>query len=176
MDEQRFWALVEQSRERSGGDLDEQVDALADLLADLDAAELASFKQVLVAASQRLNTRDHEAAAKLMCVSGGYLGDDSFTDFRSWIIAHGRAVYELVLSNPDSLAELDMEQGIEELAPAEMFAAVADDLYEEQTGRESHEDGVDSLESLPAPAGAPHPENAETYRALFPRLSSRYLR
>ena len=33
--------------------------------------------------------------------------DDLFTDFRSWVIAHGQDAYERVVEEPDALAEFE---------------------------------------------------------------------
>jgi hypothetical protein len=37
-------------------------------------------------------------------------GDDTFTDFRDWLIAQGKARFEAALKDPDSLADLERER------------------------------------------------------------------
>jgi Protein of unknown function (DUF4240) len=39
-------------------------------------------------------------------ILNGGCSDDGFNDFRGWLIAQGRTVYEAALENPDSLADI----------------------------------------------------------------------
>lgn len=176
MDQQQFWALIDQSRAQSRGNLEKQAEALHRLLADHEASEVSSFRTRMITVSRQLYTFEHLGAGELMCGEGGYLGDDSFTDFRTWIIAQGSALYERVLADPDALVDLDIDENCEELGLAESFAAVADEVYEQLTGREIWDDGADILEPAEAPRGEPLAKNDEgAYRARYPRLASRYL-
>jgi len=61
------------------------------------------------------------------------VSDDSFLSFRSWLIGRGRALYERVLVDPDSLADVS---GLRFGAGhnAERFGYVAMELYEERHG------------------------------------------
>jgi hypothetical protein len=43
-------------------------------------------------------------------VTIGGCGDDTFSDFRCWLIAQGREVFEAALNEPDSMADLDRKR------------------------------------------------------------------
>jgi hypothetical protein len=59
--------------------------------------------------------------------------DDSFLDFRAWLIAHGKEVYEKALVDPEILVDLVK---MDEWASDELFLYVAEEAYERKTGQE----------------------------------------
>lgn len=99
-------------------------------------------------------------------------GDDSFSDFRSWLILHGRIVYETVLTDPDALVDLSWRTDEEDFAIAEICSYLPAQVWEERHGTElpgSDEDFVTD------PEGEPFPEDDdEWFAANFPRLSAKY--
>lgn len=103
----------------------------------------------------------------------GGLGDDSFMDFRSWLILHGRIVYETVLADPDALADLSWRADQEDLAIAEVCSYLPAQEWEERHGT-----GLPHLneEFTAEPEGEPFPEDDdEWFGANFPRLSAKVL-
>jgi hypothetical protein len=62
------------------------------------------------------------------------MSDDSFMDFRAWLISRGRAVYETVLADPDALADAVPGLIVGEGHSAELYGAVAAELYEDRCG------------------------------------------
>jgi hypothetical protein len=63
--------------------------------------------------------------------------DDAFEYFRCWLISKGRAIFEKVIAEPDSLADI-----VDTVAPSkvgalefEHYAYVAADVWEEKTGQ-----------------------------------------
>jgi hypothetical protein len=93
-------------------------------------------------------------------VDGG-CSDDSFMDFRSWLIAQGRDFYYSMRSNPDSLAAVDAEriavdwEGIAYVATAAFEAVAGEEMpsvhleNHEVLGEEWDEDGDDLKNRLP---------------------------
>ncbi len=74
-----------------------------------------------------------------ICLPGLGLGQDLGTDYRSWVIAHGQAVYEALLADPDRLRDLpDARNGC---GLGEPFGAAGFALYLERTGRSPSEAG-----------------------------------
>ncbi len=43
-------------------------------------------------------------------IIGGGCSDDAFADFRATLISHGRATFERVLKNPETLADMDLTE------------------------------------------------------------------
>nr|WP_281379980.1 DUF4240 domain-containing protein [Nocardioides ginsengisegetis] len=140
-----FWRLVERSC--SGGATDgdrRQAHALKRALAGLDAGDVADFHRTLVRVSRTLYTRDVAQQADALCLPGLGLGDDLFTDFRSWVIAHGQAAYDGVLAAPSLLAAFpDIERGC---GLGEPFGEAALDVYLHKTGRSAARSGLPVLE------------------------------
>jgi Protein of unknown function (DUF4240) len=64
------------------------------------------------------------------CLACGGLGaaagrtDDSFEDFRSWLICHGREIFERAVADPDSVVELSFDEAEDDFASAEIFSGV----------------------------------------------------
>src|SRR4051812_16701293 len=142
MDLSRFWAVIEQSRRDTDGDLDQQLENLDQLLGQLPPAEIVSFGTILdqlLAASYK---GDLWGAASL--INGG-CSDDGFDYFRRWVVAQGRRVYEDALRDPDSLAAVVEEGDCE----CEELSYVPIKAYERVTRRK---DWYDQLPKSAPPA------------------------
>jgi hypothetical protein len=124
MDVDQFWAIIDGARD------DE--DALRAALEPLSGEDLADFDGLLYAFWSRAERQDVWGAGYTL---DGGMSDDSFMDFRSWLISQGRAVYEAVLINPDALADApDLVVG--EYHTAEGYGSAASELYEARFGED----------------------------------------
>ncbi|GAA4956114.1 hypothetical protein HD597_001661 [Nonomuraea thailandensis] len=133
MDTTRYWQLVEDSR-AGAGDEWEVAARLTDRLSALPPAEIIAAAQAfwdLMAGSYRAPLW---GAAYM--INGG-CSDDAFEYFRGWLITQGREVFERVVADPDSLADLPAVQeaaaGRLEKDCEEMLGA-AYSAYEKATG------------------------------------------
>ena len=99
--------------------------------------------------------------------------DDGFTDFRGWLIAQGKAIYESALDDPETLVDvasvIATEYGPQGLADLEAMNYVAKYAYRKKVGsempvitRERHInfDGLDWTE--------------DTVYDLYPRLTAKF--
>jgi hypothetical protein len=148
--DESFWRLVEQScRVHTDGDVG-QARALRRALSTMDAPQVAEFHRTFVRVNHSLYTTRMAAAAEEICMPGVGLGDDLFTDFRSWVIAHGQLAYEWVLEDPGRLARFpDVASGC---GLGEPFGYAALDVYLEKTGRTAGDAGLPVLEPTGPPA------------------------
>ncbi len=88
--------------------------------------------------------------AHLIC---GYCRDDSFDDFRRWLISQGRQTFERVLQNPEAVIDLLESQGQMARIKANPAAYVqceslpyaSDDAYESLTGEDMPSLDIDSI-------------------------------
>jgi hypothetical protein len=168
--EDEFWDIVAESRRAADGDIFEQPGTLADLLVERPPQKVLEFHRQLVAASQRAYTDVLVHAASLLL---GGIGDDSFTDFRTWLICHGRETFERVLADPDAVLDLPYEKDESDFSAAENFGAMPMEIYEELTGEEFPDD-EEMLELLePEPGVEIDSDDEETLRRLMPRLMAR---
>jgi len=164
MDVEFFWKLIEKTFKISEGNLSKQVELLTELLAQNSENDIVDYKTILD------NLMDEAYDAKLwdaaIVINCG-CSDDSFADFRAWVIAHGKEVYEKALVDPEILVDL---VEIDEWASDELFLYVAEESYERKTGQE-----------LPAHVyRTERPElrgdfwSEETRKKRFPKLAAKF--
>ncbi|MEQ1697624.1 MAG: DUF4240 domain-containing protein [Hyphomicrobiaceae bacterium] len=98
MTNEQFWSLIEQAR----GGLPESADShrLTAVLRPLSNGEIAGFGLLFYEKICDLN--DWRLWGAGYVIAGG-MSDDSFHYFRSWIIGKGKRVFDLALTDPDSL-------------------------------------------------------------------------
>jgi hypothetical protein len=106
----QFWEIVDGAHRASGGDMEKKCDLLDAELRRLSLDEVRSFHAHFTDCLDRAYTWPIWAAAYIM---GGGCSDDSFWDFRSTLISMGRDTFERAMADPESLADLDLEDGSE---------------------------------------------------------------
>jgi hypothetical protein len=160
-----FWSIIEKSREgwdgnHPDGNQDRQMVALEKLLSPMPSEEVASFERHFQELFYRVYRWDLWHAAFI--VADG-CSDDSFMDFRAWLISMGRSNYEAAFADVETVGQIAALPGVEYVF-FEGFSSVALEVYEKQTGAE-----LDLQIPHPGkPAGDRVPE-AE-FPTRFPRL------
>ncbi|MBZ5525150.1 MAG: DUF4240 domain-containing protein [Acidobacteriia bacterium] len=160
-----FWSIIEKSRKgwdrnHPDGNQDRQLEALEELLSHLPSEEVASFERHFEDLFDRAYRWDLWHAAFI--VADG-CSDDSFMDFRAWLISMGRSNCEAAFADVETVAQIAVVPGVE-CVFFEGFSSVASEVYEKQTGKELHL----NLPHPTEPAGDRVPE-AE-FPTRFPRL------
>lgn len=117
-----FWAIVDEAA--ATGDA---AAGLRERLEELTLSQLAAFDRHFEDARDAAYRWDLWGAAHLL--QGG-CSDDGFADFRSELVARGRAVFERVLRDPDALAD-----DLSDLGGDEAIASLAAEIYEERAGK-----------------------------------------
>lgn len=169
MDRDQFWELVGRSRrdlraDQPDGNMERQAAELSRLLAGLAPSEILSFHNHLHGSMLEAYAWDLWGAATLL--SDGYCSDDGFTDFCAWLISMGRATYEAALENPDSLAATVSDRTVEVFSFEEL-PSVAAAVYEEKTGQQMPEEG---LEYPPHPRGERRWQTEQELESLYPGI------
>ncbi|BAK33630.1 hypothetical protein MLP_06160 [Microlunatus phosphovorus NM-1] len=176
MNVDRFWSIVDLTRQQAPHSLGEQAEVLRRELGRLPLEELLEFESAYTGASYALYTWEIWRAADIMI---GDTSEDVFADFRSWMISRGRSAYEGVVASADhGLAALEFrDDDGEDVGAGEVFGAVAHDVYQARTGV----DLVDAFPDRPSadfpdfePAGADVGRNRKERRAHFPELAAKY--
>lgn len=162
MNVETFWNLIDRACQSEAESPDETEAALAELLQSLSVADLVAFAHHFDGAMDRAYRWDLWGAAYLI---GGGCSDDAFNDFRSSLIARGHKAYEQALADPDSLADVDLD---EEAWFHEGFAYVAAAEFDRR--------GLKT-----PPRSSPHPAEPEgqawsedELEGRFPRLSRKH--
>jgi hypothetical protein len=155
--------------------------ALIRILAQLEPTEIAMFEVMFDYVCTAADREDLANAAVL--IEHGFLGDDSFDDFRAGLVALGRRTFEGALHDPDSLADHPVVREIAMAADPrwlgrEDLLYAASRAYSEATGLDeiTFFDAVEALDDpeleLPVePVDAWDIADEAQTRARLPRLS-----
>lgn len=128
MDINHFWSLVGHSYEVAGGDLNVQVELLVEKLVNATTEEILDYDSIFEQLMDQSNTATLWDAADIIGCGCGY---DDFSDFRGWLIANGKEVYENAISDPESLVDVVKN----ERARHEEFLYVSMYAYERKIGK-----------------------------------------
>ncbi|MFF7381120.1 DUF4240 domain-containing protein [Streptomyces massasporeus] len=170
MDETEFWELVDDAREASEGDPEEQADLLVDRLAQLDPDSVLDFARHFESRYNRAYRWDLWGAAWVLLDGAS---DDAFDFFRCWLIGQGREVFEGAVHDPDALADLldDFDEEID--GDGEELGYAADEAYEQLTGVVAPD--LEIAPPPPEPEGTPLDfENEGLLAERYPRLWERF--
>ena len=126
MNEAMFWDIIERS-EHPSHNLDDQISELKKILHDLSASDIVAFDGRFHACILELNRFDIWGA--IYFLNGG-CSNDSFNDFRSWLIGRGRDTFEKVLHDPESIVDF-VQPGHDYWEGLQYCAA---DVYAKKTG------------------------------------------
>lgn len=156
-----FWHLIDK-----GKDSKEPEEMVADELNELSLEDLISYQKHFEDLSARAYQWKLWGAAYIIC---GGCSDDGFMDFRFGLISKGREIFEAAVKNPDYLAELDLDDSIQN----ELFGGLALNAYEDKSGNEMPEDDRES-EGLDMGERWDFDDRSQNLIRL-PKLSQKYL-
>jgi len=173
-----FWQLINDARHASNR-LVEMPQKLIDVLCTMEEREIVDFWSHYL---DRLH-RSYDARLWLAAVVMMHgCGDDTFSDFRGWLIAQGRLRFESALQDPDSLADLASFDGDGDQPILFYFGSVATHAFcKRSTGDEGDFDACMRFKAL-CPVREYLPlENKELInasdeqaRVMFPKLAARF--
>jgi hypothetical protein len=147
--------------------------ALVKALARSTARDIAEFDAWLWAYFMALDRQDLWAAVYAIC---GGCSDDSFMDFRGWLIGRGEAAVVAAVRDPETL----MEQIGKSNPRDEAMLSVAQTAYAQVAAGElparSERPEIPGRDGWPADRFAPGVKwDAAFYSAAFPKLFARYV-
>jgi hypothetical protein len=95
--------------------------------------------------------------------------DDGFREFKGWLIAQGKTIYETVLYDPDNLADIVDRNQRFNIFHGRM-TSIAQEAYEQKTGQEEiPESGYSETPDLGRPL-IPHNERPSKYPRIMAKL------
>jgi hypothetical protein len=166
MDIEEFWKLMDTTREASGGDISKQVNLIVEILIDRSIDEIFAYEKIMDDLLDKAYDAELWDAADII---GCGTGDDGFWDFRAWLIAQGREVYENALADPESLVDL---VDIDDDAQEEEMLYVVIYAYEKKTGRDFLTREKKKPYHQQTLKGKPVPK--EALKDRFPKLSAKF--
>ena len=110
---QQFWKILESTARGTGPNRDAHVRRIEQKLKQLSLDDLASFKRHLNRAMAKGCTFGLMVASFAV---RSHLSDDSFLDFRAWLILHGRKTFEAAVRNPDTVADVISKREVDRMS------------------------------------------------------------
>ena len=165
MDEDQFWEVIKTTFTKSDNNFKRQQEELAKHLRNLTPEEIISFANRFRFFRGQANTWDLWGA--IYIIHGG-CGDDSFSDFREWVIGQGKDFYVKTINDPESL--VDVETKRIEATEWEGLGYVPSTVFEELTGQEMPHPYEEKLETT----GHEWQEGGNDLKKMFPKLHAKY--
>jgi hypothetical protein len=163
-----FWKLIDHSKKECDGDSESQRDLLRTSLEERERTDIVDFGRIFEELSNRAYTWDLWGAAYL--IHGG-CSNDAFFDFRGWLIAMGKHIYEGALKNADSLALIVDE---DEDCTYEGFQYVAEEAWKHKVGPGGPKYSCSDCVPPSEPTGERWSEEGDDLKRRLPRLWKRF--
>jgi len=167
MDTSHFWSIIDAAREGDASNVSAHVARLRAQLEELSAEDIDEFQKHFDHYMNRAYSWTVWAAAEIIV---GGCGDDSFYDFRGWLICQGQNVLEAALANPGSLAGVVQPDNAETIL--DEFASVAAYVWVEKTGSDRNDFPCDGSNIGQDPIGEPW--NPQDLPGLCPTLCRQF--
>jgi hypothetical protein len=164
MPEDNFWEIIKTTYEKSGGDFEKQQEALKEALRKFTPQEVLLFDNTF--RQLRGNAYDWKLWGAIYVIHGG-CADDSFNDFRGWLIAQGKDFYYRTLQDPETLINVDQDR-IE--VDWEGMGYIPAEIFEELTGQEMP-NGFKENQDI---KGEEWKEDGDDLKRMFPKLYAKY--
>jgi hypothetical protein len=166
-----FWKVID-STTALESQPDKQLAALHAALSKLPLEQIERYESSFDSEMKRSFSWDLWGAAYV--VHGG-ASDDSFEYFRCWLISKGKRVFEKVLADPDSLADI-LAPDVRGALEFEDLAYVARKTWGEKSGKPGKEMPNAAWMLYPdlQPTGIPFDENPASLAKRYPKLWKRF--
>jgi hypothetical protein len=165
----KFWDIIGRVHEAGRGDKKRKCELIGEELRKLSAEDVQAFDDHFTDLCYQAYRWELWDAAFLIC---GGCGNDSFMDFRYNLISMGREIFEKAMSDPDSLADLDLDR---ESARFEEYGYAISEAREDvmkREGKGAEGNWRPSGKHPKTPAGTECEEWEMEQR--FPRLAAKY--
>jgi hypothetical protein len=160
-----FWALIDEARALAERSLAAEPEILEDLLGARTCEERREFNAHVEALQLRAH---HWNTLGPALIIGCGNSDDGYLDFRLWLISLGREAYERTLVEPEWLADLSVDDPLEEWNFEGLYRVAS--AANEAAG----EGELDYYPHGGAMHGEPCDEEDAALAARFPRLWERF--
>lgn len=170
MTEQQFWDIIDQSRKGVNTNFETQCVNITELLLDTSTDAIIAFEEILRAQIEKANTWPVMAACFVVC---SFMSDDTYEDFRAWLVGQGKANFDKILRDPNEICNLITPGQVKDMSGEHLlFAAV--NAYMEVIDSDNEEDEIAFYEKINHPEEKEieqkWPESKNDYRKMFPKL------
>ena len=165
IDEDKFWQIIKTTKDIAKNNFEKQQVELAKELKKLTLDEIILFGNRFRFFRGKANT--WELWGAIYIIHGG-CGDDSFNDFREWVIGQGKEFYYKTIEDPETLVEVD--SALIEDSDWEGLGYVAAETFEKLTGKEMPYPFKENFETT----GVEWEEESDDLKSMFPKLYRKY--
>jgi hypothetical protein len=165
MDEDQFWKIIQTTKDVANNDFHQQQEELANEMQKLNPGDIILFANRFRHFRGKANT--WELWGAIYIINGG-CGDDSFNDFREWVIGQGKDFYYRTVNNPETLAEIHAEAF--EDVDWEGLGYIPGAVFQELTGQEMPYPYQEEF----ATTGVEWEEGSDDLEKMFPKLAAKY--
>jgi hypothetical protein len=165
MEATEFWKIIQRTKTISSGNYEKQQSELNKELSKLSAIEILEFDNKFRTLRVEAYTWDLWAGAYIM---NGGCSDDCFSDFRGWLIGHGKEVYENAMRDTETLVSLEHDMDNDDW---EGLSYVPRDAYEKKTGGNVMPNGIQENFDI---SGEEWEEDDAELKAKFPKLHAKW--
>lgn len=161
-----FWELIEASLQYKN--IEKQANFIKKELKKLSKSDIVEFQNIFNTLDEKLYTWNLWAAAYTIQLG---CSDDSFIDFRAWLITRGKTVYFKALEYSDSLFELGKKR-LEQSEEGEDLLYLASEVYKDKFNDDIYEDeNIKTIKSNTEPAGEKwDEENIDDLKRINPNI------
>ncbi len=163
LSETDFWRIINRSLEQSGGCINQMCRFVENELRKLSLHQIIIFYRLFIKNRILSYKWDLYQAFKLIT---NYHDEDSFDSFRNWLLGQGETFFKGKLDDPDSLAELKIEELMETLDSYDWLEVLPQFIFKERTG-EPLWDEEERKSYLPQ-------QNWAGYEVYLSRLTAKY--
>jgi hypothetical protein len=132
MNTEMFWSIIEASQGLSDHTIDSQAKILFEMLLKLKSEDIHEFYRIFMDMLWRSFRADLWDAAQIIACG---CSENVFEDFRAWLIGQGRIIFESVINDPETIANLISVDDREEVLNGRLVSAIID-AYEKKAGQE----------------------------------------
>lgn len=164
MSDDQFWNIIHLSYKNANGSFEMQKHALKDELRRLAPKDILLFDNKF--RKLRGDAYNWDLWGAIYIIHGG-CGDDSFMDFRDWVIAQGKDFYYKTIADPESLGQVSKEQIDVEW---EGMGYIPTTVFEDITGTDMPNGFIENQKIT----GTEWSEDNEDLKIRFPLLWEKY--
>lgn len=167
MNEQLFWELIDKARKSIHPNFETQCVNLTEYLTAYTPEEILTFEHILREKIEEASTWPIMAASFVVC---SFISDDTYEDFRAWLIAQGKENFYKAIKDPNEICSFLKPQKSWDLG-GEYMLFVAANAYLDKTGSDDEEAFYELVDHPDEKViDQQWPESKEAYRKLFPAL------
>lgn len=168
MEEDLFWKIIQRTHSNSNGDFEVQISELEKELKKMNPEDIMKFDNRFYDFKDMAYNWNLWGAIYL--IQGG-CSDDSFNDFREWVIGQGKEFYLKTIQNPESLVDVEEDDIMVEW---EGLGYVPSTVFKQITGQEMPHTKIE----LSNPTEDENPRGKEwedeDLEKMFPKLFAKY--